>query len=529
MRRSLIAGLLACLALTSQLEPDEAFIGTWELTALSQAGRPRPGRGRLIVSPGPPGRPAAWTWDLAHQQEGDLVTTRRPGRPWPAIGRHTPARGAISYMDRGGDGVYRLAGDTLIVAMLSRRAATGPAEDPFRPAPGRTIETFRRVRREPDLSYRPTPFPKGPARLIAAWDEASRGRMQGPPRGLLNHYAAYDLGSGVRVIRRRRVEFLDDPPAPDLDPKDAPIGTIVRPPGGTFDDQTYDIAYPAPGPEARAVIDAFRTQDPDVPDRRWTYWGLFPKPVAPEYRFLGWDGILLTAEPDGDRTVAEVVFRPRVLGLSSHGTRCLMNYAPPLLETWELRGGRLRYLSGGPELDVPVAISSLLPAAGGPVATGPVQVPVRPRPAHLPPVDRTPVLPTLVHYRPDRIDLDDATRNFTEAGAPDTSGPEFTIHRAFSLVTSMPPPAERVAFFAEVLGTPGHHQARWDAVIQSAVPEGDAIRAEILVWPLVSVLEGGRFRTVPARPFRETWLYKDHRLRFVAGKPASRGGTGGRR
>ena len=524
----MIAGLLACLALTVQLEPDSAFIGTWELTALSQAGRPRPGRGLLVVVPGQPGQPAEWTWDLAHQPKGDLVTTRKPGQPWPLIGRHTPAPRIGSYMDRGGEGVYRLAGDTLTVVILNRRASTGPDEDPFRPAAERTIETYRRVRREPDPSYRPAPFPEGPATLIATWDEAGHGGLQNPPRGVLNHFAAYDVGAGVRLIHCRGTEFLDDPPPPDLDPKDAPTGTIVRPPGGKFDDQTYDVAYPAPGPGARAVIDAFRAQDPDVPDRRLIYMGLFPKPMAPEMRYLGWDGILLTARSDGDRTTAEVLFRPRVLGMSCHGTRTLMRSAPPLLETWELRGGELRYLGGGPERDEGDVALSLIAPDPVPAPAGPVALPVRPRPTHLPPVPKTPVLPTLVHYRPDRIDLEDSTKNATEAGAPDPSSPEFAIHRAFSLVPVMPPPAAREAFFAEILSAPGHHQARWDAVIKSAVPEGEDIRAEILVWPLISVLEGGRFRTVPVRPFVETWIYRDHRLSFVSGKPASQKGPGGR-
>jgi hypothetical protein len=471
-------------------------------------------------------------WDLAHQPKGKLVTTRKPGHPWPVIGRHTPAPWAGSYMDLGGEGVYRLEGDTLTVALLGRGLPPEPGDDPFRPAAGKTIEVYRRVRREPDSSYRPAPFPKGPAKVIATWDEDWHGVLQNPPRGALDHYTAYDLGDGVRVIRRDGVENLNDPPAPDLDPADVPMGTIVHPAGGKFDDATYGVVAPVPDAKARAVIEAFRAQNPDVHDRRLTYPGLFDGPregVFSTYsRFLGWGGILLTTRSDPDRIIAEVVFRPRVLGISCYGNRTLLNYSPVLVETWELRGGELHYLGGGPELGEEDGVAaSLLPSDPRPVPNGPIALPVRPRPAHLPPVDPRPIYPTLIHFRPDRIDLEDATRNSTEAGPPDPANPEFTIHHAFQASIMMPPPAAREAFFAEVLETPGYRQSRWDGVIKSAVPEAEGIRAEILVWPLGSVLEAGRFRTAPVRPFLETWVYADHRLKFVSARPASGAGDAG--
>jgi hypothetical protein len=515
----MFVGLLACLALAPQLEPDSAFVGTWELVALSQAGRPRPGQGLLVVVPGRPGQPARWTWDLPHQPRGDLVTTRKPGNPWPIISRHTPSPRFGSFIDRGGDGFYHLAGDTLTVVILSPPVSTKTDEDVFRPAFGRTIETYRRVAKGPDPSFRPSPFPKGPVTLIACWDEAWHGTLQGPPRGTLNHYAAYDLGEGVRVIRNRGTEFLDDPPAPDLDPKDVPSGTMVRPPGGRFDDKTYEVTYPALSPEARAIIDAFRAQNPDVADRRVTYAGLFVKSTVPGNRFFGWDGVLLTTRSDGDRTVAEVLFRPRLLGMSGHGTRTLENVMPPLLETWEFRDGKLRYLGGGPEELERRAAPPRIPPEQDQAPTTPRTLRVRPRPLNLPPVPNTPVVYTLVHYRPDRIDLEDSTKNSTDAGAPPPSSPEFTIHHAFSQVPVMSPPAAREAYFADVLAAPGRHLERWDAVIRSAVPEGDDIRAEILVWPLINV---------PVRPFLETWIYRDQRLSFVSGKPASQTGSRGR-
>ncbi len=515
----MIVGLVTCLALIARVGPDADFIGTWELTSLSLSGRPRAGRGLLVVAPRPPGQPAEWTWDLAHQPKGDLETTRKPGRPWPIIGRHTPAPLVGSYMDLGGDGIYRLTGDTLTVVISTRSDPIRPDEDPFRPGFGRTIETYRRVRRDPDPSYRPAVFPKGPARLIATWDEAWHGVLQGPPRGVLNHFAAYDLGDGVRVIRRRGPESLDDPPPPDLDPKDLPTGTLIHPPG-QFDDRTYDVAYPAPGPEARAIIDAFRARDPDVPDRRRAFPGLLPNLMVPGQRFLGWDGILLSVRTDRDRTIAEVVIRPRMLGMSSYGTRTLQNYWPPVLETWELRGGELHYLGGGPELLERDEIASLILPPPEPAPGGPGGLSIRPRPAHLPPIPRIEILSTHIHYRPARIDLEDSTRNDTEAGAPNSSSPEFTIHHAFSRMSLLLPPA-REAFFAELLMNPGYHQSHWDAVIKSAVAEGDDIRAEIFVWPSISVLQGRRFRTIPARPFLETWLYRDGRLIFVSGRPAS--------
>jgi len=524
----MLAGLIVSLALAPQLEPDSAFVGTWELVVLSQAGRPRPGQGLLVVAPALVGRAGEWIWDLSHVHRGDLVTTRKAGQPWPKIGRHTPAPRFGSYIDRGGDGVYRLEGDMLTVVNLNGPALIGPNEDICRPAAGRTVETYRRVRRDADPLYRPSPFPKGPVTLIASWDETWHGVLRGPPRGILNHYAAYDLGEGVRAIRDRGIEFLDDPPAPDLDPKDVPTGTIIRPPDGRFDTATYDVTYPAPSPEARAIIDAFRAQSPDVPDRRLTYVGLFPKPIVPNQRFCGWDGILLTARSDGDRTIAEVAFRPRVLGISCHGNRTLMNCAPVLLETWELRKGELRYLGGGPELMETGTVSSQIPPDPGQAPAGPARLRVRPRPASLPPVPGTPVFPTLVHFRPERIELEDSTKNSLEAGAPPSSSPEFTIHHAFSQVPVMPPPAAREAFFAGVLNAPGHHQARWDAVIKSAAAVADDIRAEILVWSPIAVPEDGRFRTLPVRPFLETWLYSDHRLKFVSGKSASPMGIGGR-
>src|SRR5262249_3930001 len=131
-------------------------------------------------------------------------------------------------------------------------------------------------------------------------------------------------------------------------------------------------------------------------------------------------------------------------------------------------------------------------------------------------------------YRPDRIDLEDSAGNSTNAPAAEPSSPEFAIHRAFNLVGMMPPPAAREAVFADVLTAPGHRQSHWDAVIKSAVPEGNDIRAEIVVWSWVSVFEGGRFRTITVPPFLETWIYKDYRLSFVSGKPAAQKGNADR-
>jgi hypothetical protein len=77
--------------------------------------------------------------------------------------------------------------------------------------------------------------------------------------------------------------------------------------------------------------------------------GLFSSMVADGQHFFGWDGILLTARSDADRTIAQVLFRPRLLGMSSHGTRTLINHLPPLVETWVFCKGKLSYLVGGPE------------------------------------------------------------------------------------------------------------------------------------------------------------------------------------
>ena len=415
----------------AQVEPDSAFIGNWELIALSDDGRLRPGKGLLVVAPGQPGQPATWTWDLSHLHRGDLVTTRKPGKPWPIISRHTPAPRIGSYSDHGGDGFYHLAGDTLTVVILSLPASAKPDEDIFRPAARRTIETYRRVANDPDPSFRASPFPKGPVTLIAVWDEAWHGTLQGPPRGTLHHYAAYDLGEGVRLIRSLGIEFLNDPPAADLDPKDAPAGTIVRPPGGRFDDATYEVAYPTPGPEVRAIIDSFRAQNPDVPDRRITYAGLFATLRGTGDRCCGWDGILLSTKSEGDRTIAEIVFSPRMLEMTSYGTRTLVNVRPPVLETWEFRDDKLRYLGGGPEELQRRSDASWIPPEHDQLPATPGRLRIRPRPTSLAPVPDSPRASTHVHFRPDRIDLEDSSKNSTEAPAPPDSSPEFTIHHAF--------------------------------------------------------------------------------------------------
>ena len=216
VRRLRFAALVACLALTLRLGADSAFVGTWELTGLSREGRPRAGRGRLVVAPGRPGQPAEWAWDLAHQPRGDLKTTLKPGWPWPIIGRHTPSPHAGSYQNRGGDGVYRLEGDRLTVAWSSPYGPKVPAIEPFGAGLGRTIETYRRVRRGPDPSFRPSIFPRGPVKLIATWDEAGRGFKPNRYRGFLDHHAAYDLGDGVHMIRMVGTEHLDDPPVERL-------------------------------------------------------------------------------------------------------------------------------------------------------------------------------------------------------------------------------------------------------------------------------------------------------------------------
>ena len=420
----MLAVLLACLAQVPALEPDSAFVGTWEMTSLSTLGRPRPGRALLVVEPGEVGKAAAWTWDSASTRNQDLVTTRKAGQPFPAIRREVKDdRRSIARLHFVEEGVYRLKDDTLTVAWLYRSAPIRAGDDPFLPAAGRSVETYRRVRREPDLTYKPARFPTGPATLLATWDVAARGVLQGAPRGIVSHHAAYDLGDGVRVIFARGSEFLDDPPAPDVEEKDVPTGTIIRPSGGKFDEKTYEVAYPPQSPEARAVIDAFRAQDPVPPDRELHYPYQFPKSLLPGSRVFGWDGLLISARRRGDRTIADILISPRLWSVSCHGNRVVSSHGPLLVETWELRDGKLHYLMGGPELPEEGGPSSRPPVWPDPNPRAFTGITTIPRPAHLPPVSNARVFGTSVHYRPNTIDLEDSTRNSTEAGPRITRAP----------------------------------------------------------------------------------------------------------
>lgn len=344
----MIVSLLACLALGQTPEPAGDFEGTWELVALSVSGLPRPGEGLLRISPAAGGE-ERWTWSAIHIMQAPYRVHRRAGSPWPEITAsfdEGPVGGHVSPRR----GVYRLKGDSLTIAFNASGALTGPGDSAFRPAAKRTVETYRRVARAADAAYRPRPFPTKAGRVLAEWDEALRGGLQNPPRGVLNGMQLRDYGDGILIAVRARSEFLDDPPAPDLRPEDLPSGTLVRPAGGRFDPKADRVVDPAPTPDQKAFIDAFRDQDPNVPDRHVHHASVYPpNPFPPDVQLLGWDGVLAATKAEPDRLVATVVFRPRVLGKGAHG-RNLLYYAPLLIETWELRGGRLSYLAGGPDL-----------------------------------------------------------------------------------------------------------------------------------------------------------------------------------
>jgi hypothetical protein len=378
------------------IEPDSAFFGTWEMVSLVEYGRRRAGEGRLLVSPGNEGRPASWVWEISAERPNvtrTWVTTREPHAPFPVIRRTPPPIRSFSYSLPDGPAVYRLSGDTLTIAIGSPRdrTRTPPGEDAFQPGLDRTIETYRRVRREADPSFQPVPFPRGPIKLVASWDGAARGVRPDPPRGAVTHYALYDLGDGVRVIARVGGEYLDDPPAPDVERDTAPKGTIVRT-LPKFDDKTYDLSYPKPSAEAQAVIDAFRNQEPHAHQPGLTAVQL----TGPHDEFLGWDGLLLSAKSDIDRIVAQIMFSDRMLVKAPHGTRFLSSMGAGGIETWELREGRLRYLATElPEMAISNRVATRLIAPVLPPLThDPTEAPIRPRPAHLAPIPETRTDPT---------------------------------------------------------------------------------------------------------------------------------------
>jgi len=131
--------------------------------------------------------------------------------------------------------VYQLSGDTLTIAFEDSRGDAGGIDDPFVPAARRTVETYHRIRRTGDNKPAlPRPFPSGPGQVLEEWDEAARGVLQGPPRGVLNGMQLREYDDGILILVRARSGFLDDPPAADLAPDDVPSGTLGRSGGRTI-------------------------------------------------------------------------------------------------------------------------------------------------------------------------------------------------------------------------------------------------------------------------------------------------------
>ena len=344
----MIAILMASLAVGQEPEPFGEFVGTWRLVALSTSGLPRSGEGLLRIRTEAEGR-EAWDWSAIHVLDGRYWVDRRAGSPWPAI-RATFDEGAIGGRVHPREGVYRFLGETLTLAFEDPNAPEDHGGPAFRPAPKRTVETYRRVSPDPDVPVIAEPFPSGSGKVVAEWDDAMRGALPNPPRGILNRMQLRDYGDGILIAIVVGGRSLDDPPAPSVDPKDVPTGTLVRPAGGRFDERANRVIVPAPTPPQQAVIDAFRAQNPEAPDRLDSFPGLCMPNVEPsDARMFGWDGVLASTRTEGDRTLATLVVRPRVLVKRADGL-VFGNYYPLLIETWELRQGKLRFLQGGPDL-----------------------------------------------------------------------------------------------------------------------------------------------------------------------------------